>query len=368
MLELKNICLNYSYKSVLKGINLSLEDGKIYSLLGENGAGKTTMARIICGDIKQTKGHILLNGKPANFSSPKAAIESGIYCVHQRPLLSPSISVLENLKLGIKKFNKQKASELMEKYLQGVQPSTLVRNLSISQCFFTALIAALLRSPKILILDEPSDSIKQTLNNLAAEGLIILIITHNLQEALETANEVILLKDGEILKKCPVTQITEGEIKAQLYGISKTVEPSEKLIRASINEETIVNSRRTKGLKKEIGYIPSDKTFRASNPNLSILQMLTALHPEGKQKDLQAKAEKILNKAQVNIKLTEKCSNLSGGMLQRLILERELAEKPETLFLFNPTQGLDVEATENLYSRLDSIADQGTTVIIEEKV
>ncbi len=368
MLELKNICLNYSYKSVLKGINLTLENGKIYSLLGENGAGKTTMARIICGDLKQSQGKILLDGTVVNFSSPKKAIESGICCVQQRPLLSPSISVYENLKLGIRKFNKQKVLELMNRYLPGVKPHTLVKELTISQCFFTALIAALLRNPKILILDEPSDSIKKTLNKLAAEGLIILIITHNLQEALETANEVILLKDGNILKKCPVTQITENEIKAQLYGISKTVEPSKKLIRASINEEMILQSRRTKGLRKEIGYIPSDKTFRASSPNLSILQMLTALHPEGTKKDLQDKAEKILKKAQVNIKLTEKCSNLSGGMLQRLILERELAESPETLFLFNPTQGLDVEATENLYAHLDTIADLGTTVIIEEKV
>lgn len=367
MLELKDIELNYSYKSVLKGINLTFQDGKIYSLLGENGAGKTTLARIICGDIKQSKGELFLDGKKVSFASPKQAIAQGICCVHQRPLLSPSISILENLRLGNRKIDKVYTAALMAKYLPGIKTSTLVKELSPSQCFYTALIAALLKKPKILVLDEPSDSIKQTLYSLAAEGIILLVITHNLKEALENGHEVILLKDGKILQQSPVSEITEEEIKSKLYNISKTVNHSNKLISGIVNENLVLSARQKFGIKKEIGYIPSDKTFRASNPNLTILQMLTALHPEGKQKALQEKAEKLLNQAQVNIKYNEKCSNLSGGMLQRLILERELAESPETLLLFNPTQGLDVEAIERLYSRLDVIAEQGTNVIIEER-
>lgn len=368
MLELKNIWLNYSYKSVLKGINTTFENGKIYSLLGENGAGKTTLARIICGDIQQTKGQIFLDGKEVNFSSPKQAINHGICCVHQRPLLAPSISVLENLKLGIKKIDKQKTKDLMAKYLPGVEANTLVKDLTPSQCFFTALISALLKSPKILVLDEPSDSIKQTLYKLAAEGLILLVITHNLNEAIENADEVLLLKNGEIIQKCPANQLSEEDIKSKLYGISKTVSHSKKIVSAIMNEGMILNSRIKCGVSNKIGYIPSDKTFRASNPNLTILQMVTALHPTGKSNEIKETAQKILNNANVDIKLSEKCSNLSGGMLQRLILERELCEKPETLFLFNPTHGLDVEAIEKLYSRLDTIAEQGTTVIMEENL
>lgn len=368
MLELKDIWLNYSYKSVLKGINVTFQEGKIYSLLGENGAGKTTLGRIICGDIKQTKGKLILDGNEICFSSPKQAIKHGICCVHQRPLLADSVSVVENLKLGIGKFDKTKACTLMEKYLPGVEANTLVKDLTPSQCFFAALISALLKNPKILVLDEPSDSIKQTLYKLAAEGIILLVITHDLEEALAIGNEVLLLKDGEIIQKCAVENITAEEIKNKLYGISKTVCHSKKIISGILNEETIINARCHNGYSNKIGYIPSDKTFRASNPNLTILQMLTALHPEGSEKDLKERAEKLLIQAQVNIKLNEKCSNLSGGMLQRLILEREIAEKPETLFLFNPTHGLDVEAIEKLYSRLDSIAEQGTTVIMEERL
>ena len=115
-----------------------------------------------------------------------------------------------------------------------------------------------------------------------------------------------------------------------------------------------------------IGYIPSDKTFRASNPNLTILQLLTARHPNGTKTELEQYASSLLKKADVNIKLKERVYCLSGGMLQRLILERELAEKPHTLLLFNPTQGLDIEAKNRLFTRLDKLAQNGTTVILGE--
>ena len=132
-----------------------------------------------------------------------------------------------------------------------------------------------------------------------------------------------------------------------------------------MNEE-IFFTEFSKKEKSSIGYIPSDKTFRASNPNLTILQLLTARHPKGSKKELETYASSLLQKADVNIKLKERVYCLSGGMLQRLILERELAEKPNTLLLFNPTQGLDIEAKNRLFTRLDNLAVNGTTVILGE--
>ena len=112
------------------------------------------------------------------------------------------------------------------------------------------------------------------------------------------------------------------------------------------------------------GYIPSDRTFRASNPNLTVLQLLTAYHTDYKQKEMTAYAKDLLKKADVNIRLYEKAVCLSGGMLQRLILEKELAQKPKVLYLFNPTHGLDADATERLYERLKALTQSGTKVII----
>ena len=113
-----------------------------------------------------------------------------------------------------------------------------------------------------------------------------------------------------------------------------------------------------------IGYIPSDKTFRASNPNLTILQLCSAYHTDKSQAFLRDYSRELLKKAEVNIQLYEKASCLSGGMLQRLILERELAENPKELYLFAPTHGLDLEATERLYTRLEGLAKNGTKIII----
>ncbi len=103
MLQLKDICVNYSYKKVLNGISIDFEAGKIYSLLGENGAGKSTLAHVICGDLKPTSGTLYLTQTEVNFKSPRDALEHGIACVHQRPLLSQSISIFDNLKIGITK-------------------------------------------------------------------------------------------------------------------------------------------------------------------------------------------------------------------------------------------------------------------------
>lgn len=363
MLELKNLYLNYSYKSVLQGINLTFEYGKIYSLLGENGAGKSSLAKIICGDIKQTDGEIYLDGKQIFFNSPKTAIKNGICCVHQRPLLSKFISIKDNLRLGNPHFNKSKCLSLFNHYLPNISLNTLIKDLTPSQCFFTALISALLKNPKILILDEPSDNLKQTLPFLAKQGLMIIIITHTIKEALDTSNEVILLKGGRIIQKSLVSETSENEIKSNLFDITKTISHSKKIINGVINEDIIFQLRQTRN-KSHINYIPSDKTFRASNPSLTILQMLTSHHTNEKQSMQKQRALNLLKKAQVSIQLKELCSNLSGGMLQRLILEREIAENPKLLILFNPTQGLDVEATERLYSRLDELSNNGTIVII----
>ena len=101
MLHLDNICVKYSYKTVLTNVTLDFEPGKIYSLLGENGAGKSTLAHVLCGDILPTDGSIYLNQKKLKIRKPKDAIKNGIVCVHQRPLLAPSLSIKDNLRIGI---------------------------------------------------------------------------------------------------------------------------------------------------------------------------------------------------------------------------------------------------------------------------
>ena len=362
MLSLKDICVNYSYKTVLTGISLDFEKGRIYSLLGENGAGKSTLAHVLCGDILPTSGCIYLNQKKLNIKNPKDAIKKGIVCVHQRPLLAPSLSIRDNLRIGISHEMTKKIPEFTKNWIPGRELSETVQTLSAQEVFNTSLTGALLKSPCVLILDEPPFLDAKKIRGLAQGGLIIIIITHSFKEAIEKSDEVILLKDGLILEKTPASQITEAAIKKKLFGLTKTLTTPDFIEEKEITEEEVMELRK-KGHQIP-GYIPSDRSFRASNPDLTIFQLCTAYHTDKKQRELEKYAENLLKKADVNIKLYEKALCLSGGMLQRLILERELAENPQELYLFNPTHGLDAEATEKLFSRLEVLAKNGTKIII----
>ena len=371
MLELKDIHVKYSYKTVLRGINLTFEKGKIYSLLGENGAGKSTLAHVLCGDILPTSGELLLDEKKLNIKNPKDAIKSGIVCVHQRPLLAPSVSIRENLLIGIDKKEESRIPQLMNLWLPERKPSVLVKNLFPAETFTVSLMGALLKNPSVLILDEPPELEKETLRKLSDSGLTVIIITHSFKEAVEKSDEVVLLKEGIVLEKTPASKITEADIKQKLFGLTKTVAQPDFIEEKDITEEEVLNLRKeivgsspTMTHSRKIGYIPSDRTFRASNPNLTIFQLCSAYHTSFKQNILEKYSKELLRKAEVNIKLYEKASCLSGGMLQRIILEREIAENPAELYLFDPTHGLDVEATERLYSRLEALAKNGTKVII----
>ena len=361
MLSVKDLCVNYSYKTVLNGVSLSFEKAKIYALLGENGAGKSTLAKVLCGDLKPTSGQLFLNDCPLSFSNPHAAIEKGIVCVHQRPLLSSSISIHENLLLGQKKFDRNDEKALLAQWLPQKNSRTLVKDISIEETFYVSLVGALLRKPAFLILDEPPSIPAKKLRALTESGMTLLIITHSLSQAMEKSDKIVLLQDGNVLEEKNTNEFTETEISQKLFGISKEVKlpPFIKTQKISENEVLCLRKHNSK-----IGYIPSDKTFRASNPNLTILQLTTAYHTDKHKAALEAYAKKILQKAEVNIRLNEKASCLSGGMLQRLILEREIAQHPSKLYLFNPTKGLDVEGTERFYSKLEELSNSGTECIL----
>lgn len=360
MLELKDICVDYSYKSVLRGVSLFFDKGKVYSLLGENGAGKSTLAHILCGDLRQTDGDIFLDNQKMLFKSPKMAIKKGIVCVHQSPLLSPDISIEENLSIGLsrtqlKSFVNEK-EKIVGRFLKNRNPSEKISLLEDDENFFVSLTAALLKNPKVLILDEPPELPKKMLRELAESGITIIMITHHLEQALQNSDFIILLKDGKVLEQVKSEKITKSQIEQKLFDISTEIPLPDFIKKEDCSEEEIVHDF------GKIGFIPADTKFTASNPELNILQLATAFNPAGRQKDLIKRAEKILEKAEVNIKLHEKASCLSGGMRQRLVLERELAENPKKLYLFNATHGLDVEATQKLYEKLGKLWNNGTEI------
>ena len=463
MLELKNICLTYSYKKVLCGVNASFEEGKIYSLLGENGAGKSTLAHIICGDLRADSGSLILNGQKLNFDSAGQALKKGIGCVHQRPLLATSISVWENLQLGNNHLKKKDAEILLKNLIPGVKMKTLVKNLNPSQKFFVSLAGILLKNPEILILDEPTtllepkqaDFLFEILRQKTAAGMTVLVITHNLNEAICKTDGIVILRDGNVIASGNSRDFTESKIRALMFdqadahtvptvntelsgahtalavntelsgtdtapavntelsgphtaptvdtelsgphtasavntkvsgtdaalavdteapgphtalAVNTEVPPSliQKLYTTESEDSlTGMNSDKIRELRKEgTAIIPSDRTFRASNPDLTILQLTTTYKTELSKKALTEYARKITQKAGVNIHLDEKVNCLSGGMLQRLILQRELDLNPKKIIFCSPYQGLDSDAVCKLNKIIAEQIKKGTKIIL----
>lgn len=379
MLSVKDISLRFSYKTVLDNVSLNFEKGKIYSIVGENGAGKSTLAKIICGDIKPQSGKIILNDKEVSFVNPQQAIEEGICCVHQRPFIAESISIKENLILGNKNVDYEWMEKLAKEYMPNRKLSTLARELNAYERVSVALINALLKKPSVIILDEPSALLSlaermfiiNKVQSYKSKKRVIIVISHYVNVALEKSDKIVFLKAGKVLLTDETKNISPADAAKYLFDnqenkafdLSWPKDLNVEFVENKIDERHF--SRITPDGKK-VGLVPADRTYIGSNPNLTILQILTVLRSGLSQKELVEYAEELCKRANVNIKVNEKASNLSGGMLQRLILQREISEDPDILYLCAPRQGLDLIGVEYLFEVIRTLTAKGVKVYVQE--
>lgn len=363
-IRLSGIELSYSYKQVLKGVDLELAQGRIHALLGENGAGKSSLMKILTGFITPSKGKIFLDEEEVHFKKPSDSLKKGIACVYQRPFLSDSISVKDNLVLGIGKKGREniEQSEGAE-FLKDINLEAKAGTLSGDQRFFAAFAGSLLRNPGILILDEPtallnreqSERLFTKLRHLACKGMNIIVISHK-PEDLKFCDDVTRLAEGKIVTDQQEAILEKVNLENQLPG-----EPAEKRLPGSeLNSEKCAELRK----KEKCAVIPSDRTYLASNPELTVTQLVCSTFKESRNPKIRKRhAEEIIRRAEISIRPEEKVYNLSGGMLQRLILERELWNNPEVIYLEDPFQGLDGASVRRLYERLEHCKKSGSKVI-----
>lgn len=217
------------------GVNLIVRRGEIHCLLGENGAGKTTLMRILYGLYQPDEGEILLHGKAIRVASPKAALAHHIGMVHQHFHLVPTLSVEENIVLGLSegsgpflRFRKtrEKIRRLADEYGLQVDPGAKVWQLTVGQQQRVEILKALYRDADILIMDEPTsvltpqevDALFGTLRTLVEAGLTIIFITHKLDEVMEISHRVTVLRKGKAVATVDTAESSKSELARLMVG------------------------------------------------------------------------------------------------------------------------------------------------------
>lgn len=235
--EMKNISKVYpNGVAASQGVDLFVRQGEIHALMGENGAGKSTLMKMLFGMEQPTSGEIYVNGECVKFASPTAAIAKGVGMVHQHFMLVPSLTVAENIVLGMvptKKglvIDRKKAVQITQEYANRyhlkVDPNARVMDIPVGMKQKVEILKALVRGAKILILDEPTavltsqetEELFRELTHLKTEGYTILFISHKLDEILEITDRMTILRAGKSMGVYETKGITKAEISRLMVG------------------------------------------------------------------------------------------------------------------------------------------------------
>jgi len=235
IIEMRGITKRFPGVLANDHIDFDLRAGEIHALLGENGAGKTTLMNILYGLYSPDEGTILVQDKPVTIKSPRDAIELGIGMVHQHFMLIPTMTVTENIILGLKSPREpllelhqaeKHVAELSEMYKLKVNPNARIEQLSMGERQRVEILKALYRKVRVLILDEPTsvltpqetEDLFKTLRSMVKQGLTIVFITHKLREAIRISDRVTVLRRGKVVARKDTKMTNTVELAKLMVG------------------------------------------------------------------------------------------------------------------------------------------------------
>ncbi|GIQ73914.1 sugar ABC transporter ATP-binding protein [Bradyrhizobium sp. RD5-C2] len=232
VLRITNGSKIYGGVHAIEGVNFDLYPGEVHALVGENGAGKSTLCKAIAGAINLTSGDYLLDGKPANFEQPRDALDAGICMVYQETSLVPTMTAAQNIELGNEKLLTRfrtlniQAQQLLQSLNFHVDPATPVALLGTAKKQMVEIARAIYNKARIIIFDEPTASLTpeeivhffHLVRDLRARGVSIIYISHALEESLQIADRITVLRDGKLVITAPAKQLTRDALVQHMVG------------------------------------------------------------------------------------------------------------------------------------------------------
>ncbi|PUB13232.1 sugar ABC transporter ATP-binding protein [Yoonia sediminilitoris] len=236
VLALDGITKTFPGVKALAEVSLRLFPGKVTALVGENGAGKSTVVKILTGIYQPDGGTILVNGQPTTFRVPQAAADHGVTAIHQETVLFDELSVAENIFLGhaprgsfglidLKTMN-SKARQILEEIGAQIDPEHKLKDLGIANKHLVAIARALSIDARVVIMDEPTaalshkeiEELYELVERLKTQGKAILFISHKFDEIFRIADNYTVFRDGQLIGNGAIADVTEAELVKMMVG------------------------------------------------------------------------------------------------------------------------------------------------------
>lgn len=236
-LQLKGICKSFPGVKALDDVTLNVRPGTVHSIVGENGAGKSTMMKILNGSYMPDSGEIWIDGEKAHIGGPKDAERLGIAMIWQELQFVPNLTVEENLVInnhptrkGLplvdwKKVHKDAIAILEEEHIH-IEPKALLSDISVSDIQLLEIVKATRKNAQVIIMDEPTSSLTQheterlfeKIEKMRSEGKTIIYISHKMEEIYRLSDDVTIMRDGHMVGTYPIADINPDEVIAMMVG------------------------------------------------------------------------------------------------------------------------------------------------------
>jgi len=235
MLEMRGITKRFPGVLANDHVDFDVRAGEVHTLFGENGAGKSTLMRVLYGLYRPDEGEVRINGEPVVIPTPAAAIRNGIGMIHQHFMLVPTLTVAENVALGLKSTRgllkdldrvTARIEELSAAYGLQVSPNALVWQLSVGERQRVEIMKALYREARLLVLDEPTavltpgevDDLFAVLRQMTADGRGLVFISHKIREVLALSDRITVLRGGRKIATVQAAEVSEEQLADMMVG------------------------------------------------------------------------------------------------------------------------------------------------------